>query len=220
MATPATMRKQPPDGEKISPPHGDRDERPGLGKSSQETTLVLLRRAQAGDRSALDGLCLRYLPRMRRWAHGRLPAWARPAIDTEDLVQETLTRVAARIETFEPHHEGAFQGYVRQALLNRIRDEVRRASGKVAETLGSARLSSDASPLEQAIGAELLERYEAALLRMKPEDREAIIARVEMGLSWSEIADALDKNSRESAQMTVKRALVRLAREMSHETGI
>jgi RNA polymerase sigma-70 factor (ECF subfamily) len=165
-------------------------------------------------------LCARYLPRLRRWAHGRLPAWTRSAIDTEDLVQETLARVAGRIDLFEPRHEGAFQGYVRQALLNRIRDEVRRASGKFAETLGSARPSPAPSPLEQAIGSELLDRYEAALLRVKSEDREAVIARVEMGLTWSEVAEALDKNSNESAQMAVKRALVRLAREMSHESGI
>jgi RNA polymerase sigma-70 factor (ECF subfamily) len=179
----------------------------------------LVVRARGGDRSALDELCVRYLPRLRRWAHGRLPAWTRQAIDTEDLVQDTLTQVAGRIQSFEPRHEGAFQGYLRQALLNRIRDEVRRAGGKLAETLGSARPSPDPSPLEQAIGTELLDRYEAALLRVKPEDREAIIARVEMGLTWSEIAEALDKNSSESAQMTVKRALVRLAREMTHGSG-
>jgi RNA polymerase sigma-70 factor, ECF subfamily len=218
MATQIAMRK--PDGDNVSAPLGDTSERPDLGNSSPETTFALVIRAQAGDRSALDQLCVRYLPRMRRWAHGRLPAWTRPAIETEDLVQETLARVASRIEAFELRHEGAFQGYVRQALLNRIRDEVRRASGKLAETLESGRPSPDPSPLERAIGTALLERYEAALLRVKPEDREAIIARVEMGLTWPEIAEALGKNSSESAQMTVKRALVRLAREMSHGSGI
>ena len=84
------------------------------------------------------------------------------------------------------------------------------------DPLGTARASSDPSPLEQAIGAELLESYEAALQRLKPDDREAIIARVEMGLSWSELAETLGKNSAASAQMAVSRALVRLAREMSH----
>jgi RNA polymerase sigma-70 factor (ECF subfamily) len=210
------MLKPPPDGGELSPPPEGASGRPASGKPSPETTFDLVLRARSGDRVALDELCVRYLPRLRRWAHGRLPAWTRQAIDTEDLVQDTLAQVARRIELFEPRHEGAFQGYLRQALLNRIRDEAARAKGKVAETLGSARPSPAPSPLEQAIGTELLERYEAALLRLKSEDREAIIARVEMGLTWSEIAEALDKNSSESAQMTVKRALVRLAREMSH----
>src|SRR5262249_30561472 len=159
-------------------------------------------------------------PRLRRWAHGGLPAWSRQMIDTEDLVQETLKNVALRIDKFEPRHEGAFQGYVRQTLFNRILDEVDRAKGKVAESVGSARPSPEPSPLEQAIGSELLERYEEALSRLKPDDREAIIARVEMGLTWPEVAEALDKNSSESAQMTVRRALVRLAREMSHGSGL
>jgi RNA polymerase sigma-70 factor, ECF subfamily len=217
MTTLISMAKPPVDGGKVSAPH--EVSRPESRKAGPEKTFSLVLRARAGDRSALDELCMRYRPRLRRWAHGRLPAWSRQAIDTEDLVQDTLIKVAGRIERFEPRHEGAFQGYVRQILLNRIRDEVERARGKLAESLGSARPSPEPSPLEQAIGTELLERYEAALLRVKPEDREAIVARVEMGLTWSEIAEALDKNSNESAQMAVKRALVRLAREMSHGSG-
>jgi len=177
-----SMVKPPPDGERLSPPHDA--SRPDSATRSPDTTFSLVVRARGGDRSALDELCVRYLPRLRRWAHGRLPAWSRQAIDTEDLVQQTLTKVALRIDKIEPRHEGAFQAYVRQALHRRILDEVDRAGGKVAEPVGSARPSPAPSPLEQAIGSELLERYEEALSRLKPEDREAIIARVEMGLSW------------------------------------
>ena len=36
-----------------------------------------------------------------------------------------------------------------------------------------------------------MERYERALEQLKPEDREAIIARVEMGYSYEELAEAL-----------------------------
>ena len=178
--------------------------------------MVLVLRARDGDRAALDALCARYLPRLQRWAHGRLPAWARGTAETQDLVQLTLAHVVRRIDSFEPRHEGAFQAYVRQALLNQIRDEIRRAqrSGS-AEPLASGRRSLDPSPLEQAIGAELLESYEGALQRLKPEDREAIVARVEMGLSWVEVAETLGKNSAAAAQMAVSRALVRLAKEMS-----
>ena len=94
---------------------------------------------------------------------------------------------------------------------------MRRVRGPVAEPIDSSQPSPCTSPLEEAIGSELLERYEKALQRVKPEDREAIVARVELGLAWSEVAAALGKNSNESAQMAVRRALVRLAREMSHE---
>lgn len=192
--------------------------RPLPDMAHTEPSMVLVERARAGDREALEVLCARYLPRLQRWAHGRLPDWARGAVDTHDLVQATLAQTARRIDGFEWRHEGSFQAYVRQALLNQMRDEIRRIRRRGQhEPLEVEPQSSGPSPLEEAIGSELLNAYESALERVKPEDREAIIARVEMGLSWGEVADVLDKNSAAAAQMTVSRALVRLSQEMSRD---
>jgi RNA polymerase sigma-70 factor (ECF subfamily) len=183
---------------------------------TSESSFVLLKRAQAGDPLALDDLCARYLPRLQRWAHGRLPAWARGALETHDLVQDTLLHVVRRIHAFEPRHEGAFQAYLRQALLNRVRDEIRRVHRRpAADPLETSKPSTDPSPLEEAIGQEALEKYEAALQRLRPEDREAIIVRIELGHSYAEAAEALGKPSIAATHMAVSRALVRLAEEMS-----
>jgi len=70
------------------------------------------------------------------------------------------------------------------------------------------------SPVDSAIGSETLERYEAALDRLSAPEREAIVARVELGLSYTELAEALDKPSPDAARMAVARALLRLADEM------
>ena len=193
---------------------------PGTRVSADaESSIALIHRAQAGDEQALADLCARYLPRMRRWAHGRLPRSARGALDTHDIVQETLTHVVQRIDSFEPRHEGAFQGYVRQALLNRIRDEARKAQRRApSDPLESAHPATSPSPLEEAIGTEALERYEAAMQRLRPEDREAIIARIEMGLPYTEVAAVLGKPSIPATHMAVSRALVRLAEEMARAT--
>ena len=193
---------------------------PGTRASADaESSIALIQRAQAGDEQALADLCARYLPRMRRWAHGRLPRSARGALDTHDIVQETLTHVVQRIDSFEPRHEGAFQGYVRQALLNRIRDEARKAQRRApSDPLESAHPATSPSPLEEAIGTEALERYEAAMQRLRPEDREAIIARIEMGLPYTEVAAVLGKPSIPATHMAVSRALVRLAEEMARAT--
>lgn len=186
------------------------------GHHDADSSMALLARAKAGDAVALDDLCTRYLPRLQRWAHGRLPAWARGALDTHDIVQDTLAQVLQRISVFEPRHDGAFQAYLRQALLNRVRDEIRRAQRRgIADPLDTGRSSPDPSPLEEAIGQEALERYEAALQRLRPEDREAIIVRIELGLPYVEVAEALRKPSVAAAHMAVSRALVRLAQEMS-----
>jgi RNA polymerase sigma-70 factor (ECF subfamily) len=81
--------------------------------------------------------------------------------------------------------------------------------------LDSAKSDFGPSPLEEAIGHETLERYEAALERLRSEDREAIIMRIEMGLSYEDIVKALGKPSVAAAHMAVSRALVKLAQEMS-----
>jgi RNA polymerase sigma-70 factor (ECF subfamily) len=137
-------------------------------------------------------------------------------MDTDDLVQETVIRAVNRIGAFEPRHEGALQAYLRQAIVNRIRDEVRRRSRCPGiDDLDPNQPDEGASPLQVAIGREALERYEAALQRLRPEDREAIVARVEMGFSYQEMAEAFRKPSEDAARMAVSRALLRLAEEMS-----
>jgi RNA polymerase sigma factor (sigma-70 family) len=182
-----------------------------------ESTFHLIDRARAGDQAALDRLFDRHLKPLRRWARGRLPKWARDLADTDDLVQETLLRTFKTIRRFEPRHDGALQAYLRQAVLNRIRDELRR-KGRQPDATGLEGIEEDgaASPLEQAIGREALERYERALARLKPEEQEAVIGRVEMGYSYQELAEALGKPTADAARKAAERALIRLAEEMSH----
>src|SRR5262245_27171752 len=165
-------------------------------EATWDSTLTLLTRAKAGDAAALDDLFARYLPALRRWASGRLPRWARDLADTPDLVQETLVQVFRKIEGFEHRGEGAFQAYLRQALMNRIRNEIRNA-GNRPERLELDEQAPDAglSPLEAAIGTQAVERYEAALHRLRDDERELIVARLEMGLTYSELAAATRKPS-------------------------
>jgi RNA polymerase sigma factor (sigma-70 family) len=157
----------------------------------------------------------RFLPKLSRWASGRLPRWARDVSDTDDLVQDTLIRSVANLDHFEARGEGALQAYLRGALLNRIRDEIRRRRRTPAQsTLDTDIAAGGQSPLESAIGAETLATYDRALDRLEPEAREAVIARIEMGCSYAEIAELMNRPSADAARMMVSRALVRLAEEM------
>jgi len=182
-----------------------------------EATMLLLQRARGGDREALEILIARYLPRLQRWASGRLPIWAREVADTEDIVQETIVRTFARLGEFEPTREGALQAYLRQAVLNRIRDELRRVQHRLPpEALDSHSPDHGVSPFDVAVGHEMAERYEAALAQLSPEDREAIVSRVELGGTYEEVAIATGKPTADAARMAVGRALVRLAEAMGH----
>ncbi len=184
-----------------------------------ESSIDLLERVRQGDENALETLLRRHLPRLSRWARGRLPRYARDAADTDDLVQETVVSTLRRIDTLEYPREGALQAYLRQALMNRIRDVIRRAA-RVSPPgpLDRAAVSNERSPLDEVIGLEAVERYEAALQLLNPIDREAIIGRIELGYDYDELARALDKPSAGAARVAVGRALARLAAKM-HEAS-
>ncbi|BCS34848.1 hypothetical protein TBR22_A40740 [Luteitalea sp. TBR-22] len=183
--------------------------------SHAESSVDLLHRVQAGDAAALEALIARYRPRLVRWASGRLPAYARHLAETQDLVQDTLVQAFRKIGAIEIRGEGSLQAYLRQVLLNAIRQEIRRVRirppGEAFELDVEA---PDASPLEEAIGGQLLSRYDDALERLRPADRELVVAHVEFGMSHAELADAFGKPSGNAARMALQRALLRLAEEM------
>jgi RNA polymerase sigma-70 factor (ECF subfamily) len=181
-----------------------------------DTSLALLQRAQAGDSEALNALATRYLPRLRRWTTRRLPGWARDLSETDDLVQESLMATLRALDRFKPEFEGALQAYLRTAVANRVRMEIRRVgSTPAAEQLTDDLHQSTPSPFELAVGREAFDRYEAALATLKPDEREAVIARLEMDLSYKAIAIELGKPSAEAARKMVERALARLADRMN-----
>jgi RNA polymerase sigma-70 factor, ECF subfamily len=187
-----------------------------MDPEDDHSTLHLLRRAAEGDREAVEQLFRRYTPVLQRWARGRLPRWGRDITDTNDLVQDTLLQTFRNLGRFEYRGEGALHAYLRQGVLNRIREELRRHNRTPAKViLDSDFQAGGVSPLEAAIGRESLEKYEAALATLEPLDREAIIARLELGLSHREIAEALGRASPDAARMTVARALVQLSRAMN-----
>lgn len=190
---------------------------PGRGTAllSDEPTIELVVRAREGDAAALEALLQRCLPSLTRWAHGKLPPAARGHLDTGDLVQEAALHVVRRLEHFEPRHVGAMQAYLRQSVINRIRDEVRRVQRSPAPAAMPDDLADhDASPLEIAIGEETYERYRAALSRLKVRDREIVMARLEAEWSTADIAERFALPSGDAARMAVARALRRLAAEM------
>src|SRR5262249_8212320 len=74
-------------------------------------------------------------------------------------------------------------------------------------------------PLEEAIGREAIERYEAALASLRPEEQEAVVGRIELGYTYDELAQALGKPTGEAARKAAERALVRLVEGMTRWRG-
>lgn len=195
-------------------------QREGNRPMGMTSTVDLLERFRGGDQDAVSQLVERSLPPLKRWARGRLPQWARSLAETQDLVQNAVLRALPHLKTFEARHPGALQAYLRQAVENHIRDEIRKVKSRPSpQPLSEEQIDEGPSPLEQAIGREGLARYEAALNTLRPIDREAIIARLELQQSYEEIALALSKPTADAARMTVVRALKALLEAMADQFG-
>jgi RNA polymerase sigma-70 factor (ECF subfamily) len=183
-----------------------------------ESTLHVLERARRGDEVAAKILIERALPPIRRWARGRLPRYARGDGDTEDVVQDVFLRTLRRIERFQHRTVGGLQAYLRQAVVNRVRDLIRGSKRRRTETGVSPDVRDwTPSPLEAAIMRQELDRFLEALHRLRPADRQVIVWRIELGYTAEEIATKLGK-SKAAAGMTVSRAMTRLAKELNLET--
>lgn len=182
------------------------------GAADGPTSVRLLRRAQRGDRRALDELFGRLWPLLTRWARGRLPRFARGSLETSDLVQEAFANAFRRLDRVEPRRRKALQLYLQEAIRNRIRDEVRRVGrrglpGELTESLASP----NQSPFEEARRAEEFRRYRDALRQLPEDDQELVVARLELGYSYEQAALATGRPSADAARVAVRRALLKLA---------
>jgi RNA polymerase sigma-70 factor (ECF subfamily) len=185
------------------------------GTDDLTSTIELLDRFKQGDEEAVGLLVERSLPPLRRWARGRLPGWARGLSETQDLIQDAVIRAIPHLKHFEAKHPGALQAYLRTAISNHIRDEIRKTNARpVGGELPENKVDPGPSPLERVIGRERLDRYDAALAKLRPIEREAIVARLELQQSYEEVALALGKSSADAARMQVARAVRNLIKAM------
>ena len=186
-----------------------------------ESTASLLARIQSGDDAARERLIRRYLPILTRWAHGRLPPQARGLVDTNDLVQVTLLKALERVKDFEYRREGAFLAYLRRILQNGIVDQLRAVERRPKhEEPHEGIVDEGRSPLEEAVGREILDAYERGLSLLSDREAEAVVLRLELGFSHTEVAEAIGSPSPDAARMLVTRALLQLAEVMdAHGQG-
>ena len=94
-----------------------------------------------------------------------------------------------------------------------FRDVIRGAARRPTSTLLDEEMTgNDLSPFEQALGAETIARYDAALAALRPQEREAIIGRVELGNDYAELAgSARQAAATAPRRLAVHRAMLRLA---------
>ncbi len=190
----------------------------GCAPPFDRTSWQLLSRYRRGDAHALTELVSRFLPRLHRWAHGRLPRWARTHADTPDLIHDVMLRTIGRLNqnkaAIDLHGRDALGAYFRAAVRNRIRDEHRRFARRGASQPLSATIPDPApSPLDRAIAIDHHARYRSALAGLDAADRELIVGHVELHYSHAQLG-CMTGRTPNAARMALQRAIGRLIARM------
>jgi RNA polymerase sigma factor (sigma-70 family) len=189
---------------------------PADAGSGFTSTLDLVARLRAGDQAALEIVWVRCWKSLSCFAAGRVPPRIRGMLETQDLVAEALEKGLSRLLEIDLVREGALMAYLRRVLKNLIVDKIRAADRAPAPaSLDDQQVDDTLSPLDRALDREKVELYEAALERLKPRDAELILLRVEQQASHEEIALHMRLPTANAARIAVRRALFRLAHEMS-----
>jgi RNA polymerase sigma-70 factor, ECF subfamily len=178
-------------------------------------TEDLVRKLQSGDKTSLERLWKRYLPRLKRWAHGRLPSATRD--ETDDLIQDTFVRTMAHLRTLQPRGPNSVFAYFRTVMLNQVRDHARRATCRPQGVAfdEEEHVAPGGSPLQQLLGQEIIERYTRALESLTEHDQQMVVAFVELRCSDQELAELFEKTSADAARKARNRAVARLAEAMN-----
>lgn len=156
-----------------------------LGTSCEhQPDLAILRRAQRGDERAFSVLVRAYQPQVFNFVL-RL---VRDRSLAEDLTQEIFLRVFQALPTFS--FRSKFRTWLFQVAKNRVLDELR-ASGRRPQHLVALddAPSLEAAPLERD---QSMAEIWLAIERLPDGLRMALLLRDVVGLSYTEIADALD----------------------------
>jgi RNA polymerase sigma-70 factor (ECF subfamily) len=203
-------------------------------ENSRDESLV--RRAGDGDTSARAELLHRYRGRLRRMIALRLDKRVAARVDASDIVQDTLNNAYARLPEYFADPQLAFYPWLRRIACDRLMDTYRQHieaekrsvlkehpwtpnlnDESVAE-LAHSIVASSINPGRRAVLAEMEARTKAALMQLKPHDREILVLRYLEQLGVEEIAAVLGV-SQTAVTSRHLRALQRLRRLLGDEFG-
>ena len=208
------------------------DERPDPVDPGQ--TLILVRRAKAGDNDAFTELYARHADRVMRSVRMRLN---RVGIqDLEDVVQETFMYAFEGIKADkfdENHSDGGFRNWLATIAVNKIRDRARlknaqkRGAGReklmrdaFSSTMGDPGFASPlARPSQIVRGKEFEQKLLLALEELGDRHRTIIDLRDHCEMPFEEIAGEMGYKKAATMRSLYKRAKTKL-REILGDMGI
>jgi len=172
------------------------DETPGAASGVDASDLELVRRAQRGERGAFDLLVLRYQHKVIKLVARLL----RDPAEAEDVAQEAFVKAYRALASFRG--DSAFYTWLYRIAVNTARNAMasrqRRPLDYEAEltegeqTTVEARMRHTDTPEATVLSEEIRETVNRAVAALPEDLRTAIILREVEGLSYEEIAAAMD----------------------------
>jgi len=166
-----------------------------------EDDTALVERVRDGDRGAFEALYKRYAAVV----YGRLSRIVGPVAERDDLTQDVFLGLFRALPQFRG--DAAVTTLLYRITANVACDHLRRRGRRPVEPLAAAAvealISEDAGPDERARRGQALARVFAALDRIAPKKRVALLLRVVEGLGFEEIGGIVGT----SADTAKKRAL-------------
>ena len=182
---------------------------------NQTETIELISQIRSGNHGASSRLAERELPPLMRFARGRLPAWARSATDTQDLIQDVFSRTLPRLATWHSEGHGALRAFLRRAVANQIVSEIRKARRRTGSPAAlDSLVDRTPSPLARAISKQNVMQLRVALAQLSDADRTLLAARFSSDRRYADIAALLGRPNANATRVAVERAIARVARIM------
>ena len=171
---------------------------------------ALIPQAQGGDSAAFSELAAHYYDGLYRWLYHL----TRDRHAAEDLTQETFLRALAAVKSFRPGSN--FRAWVfrigHNNFVNQKRAE-RRTKHPLPDDAAAHEIGSAESAAENR---EALETVNRAVAELPVDFREALLLRVDEGLSFREVAKVLG-TTEETARWRVFKARQKLMKVLSPE---
>jgi RNA polymerase sigma-70 factor (ECF subfamily) len=184
-----------------------------------QLAAMLVRRCVAGDAAAWEEIAQRYHRRIYNICY----RFVGSADDAQDLTQEVFIKMYRTLKSYDVER-GAFMTWVTTITRNLLVDHFRKTKqDRLTDSLDTAPEHEDAMPLSERIpdkaqppdarvhSGEVGQTVHAALQKLSPELREAVILRDLQDMDYKEIATAL-KVPEGTVKSRINRGRAELAR--------
>jgi len=168
----------------------------GRPVSDRDADQILVERAQQGDKRAFDLLVLKYQQKVA----GLIGRYIRNSAEVLDVTQEAFLKAYRALPGFRG--ESAFYTWLYRIAINTVKNHLVAAGrrppvddvdAELAEQLDvGARLRETATPERELLTDEIAATVQQALDALPPDLRTAIVLREFEGMSYEEIAAAME----------------------------